>query len=111
MSQMKELYAKVAADSALQAKFSEIMKNAEAAGKEATEEKLVAFAKDAGYDVSIEEAKAFFNEQGKSSGELDDADLEMVAGGKQSIGQWIDGTIGKLTNFGDDIANAFNKLF
>jgi len=90
MSQMKELYAKVAADSALQAKFSGIMENAEAVGKEATEAKLIAFAKDAGYEVSMEEIAAYFNEKA-GNGELDDAELEMVAGGKQSISQWFDG--------------------
>lgn len=39
MSQMKELYVKVAADVTLQEKFTEIIKNAEAAGKEATRAK------------------------------------------------------------------------
>lgn len=110
MSQMKELYEKVAADVTLQEKFKDIIKNAEAAGKEETGLKLVAFAKDAGYDVTVEEVKAFFGEQ-NTSGELADAELEMVAGGKQSPGQWLDDTIGKLVDFGNDIKDAFDKLF
>lgn len=110
MSQMKELYAKVAADVTLQEKFANIFKNAEAAGKEETGAKIVAFAKDLGYDVTVEEVKAFFGDQNKD-GELDDADLEMVAGGKQSPGQWLDNTIKKFNDFGHDIHDAFDKLF
>ncbi len=110
MEQMKELYAKVAADVSLQEKFADIIRNAEAAGKEETGAKIVAFAKDLGYDVTPEDVKRFFADQ-NSSGELDDADLEMVAGGKQSPGQWLDNTIGKLVNFGNDIYKAFDNLF
>ena len=50
MSKMQELYEKVSKDSMLQEKFVKIMKDAEAAGEKATEEKLTAFAKEAGYD-------------------------------------------------------------
>lgn len=110
MSQMKELYVKVAADVTLQEKFTEIIKNAEAIGKEETGAKLVAFAKEAGYDVTPEEVKTFFADQSKD-GELSDADLEMVAGGKQSPGQWLDNTIGKIVDFGNDIYHAFDRLF
>ncbi len=85
MSNMKELYEKVAADSTLQAKFAAIMKDAEKAGN-ATREKLTAFAKEAGYDVTIEEVQAFFKELTESKErELSDSELDHVAGGK-SIG-------------------------
>ncbi len=53
MTQMQELYAKVASDATLQDKFNQIMKEAEEAGKAATEDKLLAFAKEAGFDISI----------------------------------------------------------
>lgn len=125
MGQMKELYAKVAADSALQAKFTEIMKNVEEAGKEATAEKLIAFAKDAGYDVSIEEMAAYFDAQSNNNGELDDADLEMVAGGKGGGGGFLGGLFGGasslggllnhfqggFSNFFGDVTGSFNRNF
>ncbi len=82
MEKMKELYAKVAGDSALQAKYAEIMKDAAEDGK-APWEKLTAFAKEAGYEISIEEATEYFKalaEQKK--GELSDMELDAVAGGK-----------------------------
>ena len=76
MSQMKELYNKVANDKALQAKFAEIM-------KDASEEKLVAFAKEAGFDVSVDDVKAYMAD--KAKGELSENDLDMVAGGKADV--------------------------
>lgn len=59
MGKMKELYAKVAGDAALQAKFAEIMKGAAETG-ETTKAKLTAFAKEAGYEVNWDEAQEFF---------------------------------------------------
>ena len=87
MEKMKELYAKVAGDSALQAKFEKIMKDAEKAGDAKTSEKLTAFAKEAGYDVTLKEMQAFFNNLAeKAEGEVSEEELDMVAGGK-STGQ------------------------
>ena len=87
MDKMKQLYEKVAGDSALQAKFNAILNDAEKAGEAATGEKLAAFAKEAGYDVSIDEMKAFFtNLAEKDKGQLSDVELDMVAGGKTGIG-------------------------
>lgn len=83
---MKQLYEKVASDSALQEKFSQIMNEAEKAGQEATEAKLDAFAKEAGYDVSISEMQEFFKTLAeKGSGELSDTELDQVAGGKAGV--------------------------
>lgn len=83
MSKMKELYEKVAADDVLQEKFAQIIKDAEKAGKEETEVKLAAFAKEAGSDVTVEEMQAFFKELAETNqNELSDAELDMVAGGK-----------------------------
>lgn len=87
MSKMKELYGKVAADSALRAKFAEIMKDAEAAGEEATKGRLTAFAKEAGYDITMEEMQEFFKGLAESKeGELSDTELDQVAGGKSDEG-------------------------
>jgi predicted ribosomally synthesized peptide with nif11-like leader len=83
MEQMKELYEKVAGDAALQAKFDEIMKGAEEAD-EAVKEKLTAFAKEAGYEVSYEEAREYFKAlAGQEEGALSDMELDAVAGGKK----------------------------
>ena len=87
MTQMKELYEKVATDADLQKKFGEILSEGEKAGKEATEEKLVAFAKDAGYVLTIAEMQEFFKQlEKKEEGELSDLELDMVAGGKSNSG-------------------------
>lgn len=111
MSQMKELYEKVAANNTLQEKFAEIMKNAEAAGKEATEAKLIAFAKDAGFDVSLEEAKAFFREKAKTIEELGDMELEMVAGGKQNIGEKLLNMLKSPIDYFESLGKGFENIF
>jgi predicted ribosomally synthesized peptide with nif11-like leader len=83
MSKMKELYEKVAGDIALQTKFSEIMEQAKSDGEEATGDKLILFAKDAGYDITLDEMKAFFEAMAESADRpLSDTELDMVAGGK-----------------------------
>lgn len=87
MSQMKELYEKVAKDGALQEKLNVILKEAEEAGQEETNTKLVAFAKDAGFDPSIQEMQEFFaGLAAKRDGELSNLELDMVAGGKSEGG-------------------------
>ena len=87
MEKMKELYGKVAKDNGLQAKFAEIINGAENAGEEATKEKLVAFAKEAGYEVSFDEAQEFFKALSeKKEGILSDEELDAVAGGKMFPG-------------------------
>lgn len=92
MEKMKELYEKVAADSTLQAKFAEIMNDAESAGKEETEVKLLNFAKESGFDISTEEMIAFFSEKSTNhASELNDAELDMVAGGKSLGGSLLNG--------------------
>lgn len=84
MNSMKELYEKVKRDDALQKKFAEIMEESNTSGKEKTETRLMAFAKDAGYDMSVEDMVSFFTEMNKKSGEteLSEAELDLVAGGK-----------------------------
>jgi predicted ribosomally synthesized peptide with nif11-like leader len=83
MEKMKELYDKVAKDSALQIKFAEIMKAAEKAGSEETEIKLVAFAKEEGYELTIDEIRDFFSKlEPRKEGTLSEEELDLVAGGK-----------------------------
>ena len=123
MSKMKELYEKVAADSTLQAKFSEIMKDAEVDGEAETKEKLVAFAKENGYDVTLDEMQDFFKGLAESKeGELSDAELDLVAGGKTQ-GEIIVSTLSlgigcavasiiastQNTSCSDEINHALNK--
>jgi predicted ribosomally synthesized peptide with nif11-like leader len=85
MDQMKELYEKVASDAGLQAKFLEIINNAEQAGPLETQSKLLNFAKEAGYDISLEEMEKFFKGMiDQEVSELSDLELDMVAGGKIS---------------------------
>ena len=80
MDKMKELYEKVAKDSNLLAKFNAIMKET---GDAKFSEKLTAFAKEAGYEVSVEEAQKFFKALSEEkAGQLSDSELDMVAGGK-----------------------------
>ena len=83
MSKIKELYDKVAEDLTLQEKFFKIMGGVEVAGEDATKQKLIEFAKDAGYDVTLDEMKDFFQEAAESKDRaLSEAELDMVAGGK-----------------------------
>lgn len=85
MEKMKELYQKVAKDDVLLAKFSDILGDAEKSGAAETEKKLLDFAKEQGYDVSINEMKEFFQSMAEhSSEELSETELDMVAGGKSS---------------------------
>jgi hypothetical protein len=80
---MEELYRKVASDSNLQTKLADILKEAEKEGKDATIEKLSVFAKDAGYDIKLEEMQSFIKElMDNDNGALSDVELDMVAGGK-----------------------------
>lgn len=87
MSKMQEFYNKVAKDVGLQEKFNQIVAEAESAGQTATEEKLLAFAKEEGYEISLKEMQAFF--EGvvtQAQGELSDTELDQVAGGKSTQG-------------------------
>lgn len=95
MSQMKELYEKVSMDAGLQEQFSQIVKEAEQTGEQATGEKLLAFAKGAGYEVSLEEMREFLMALiEKQPGELSELELDMVAGGKLTMDEFIEGAQG-----------------
>ena len=80
MSKITEFYAKAAADEGARVKLQDIL-----GGKDihsASDDELVKIgelAKEMGYDISIDEAKAFLD---PIDSELDDDDLDAVAGGK-----------------------------
>ena len=83
MSQMKDLYEKVSKDGALQSKFNAILNDMKQVGEEATNQALLAFAKEEGFDVSLEEMQEFFQSLSQpKEGELSDLELDMVAEGK-----------------------------
>lgn len=95
MSQMKALYDQVSRDQALLEKFQNIVTEAEQAGEQATSEKLLAFAKDAGYDISLEEMREYLVVLvEKQPGELSEIELDMVAGGKATMDDVVDGAKG-----------------
>ena len=87
MENMKSLYEKVSTDTRLRQRFKEIIRNDEKAGAEEMKEKLIAFAREAGFDITIEEMKEFFSlKKEETGGELSEAELDMVAGGKLTFG-------------------------
>ena len=87
MSQMRELYEKVAASEELKAQFSAILQAAKEAGEEEIAKKLVQFSKNQGLDITIAEFQEFFkNLVEENHGELSEAEMDMVAGGKVSAG-------------------------
>ena len=89
MSQMKELFEKVAKNTELQDRFNQIRLNQEKLGPEETKQQLLAFSKDTGFDISLEEMQTFFlSLQQGQTGELSDLELDMVAGGKSDAG-WL----------------------
>ena len=90
MNRVAELYEKVAGDAGLREKFERIMREAATDGPEATQRKLYLFAENAGYPVSIGEVRAYAAElaEVKRQGELSDAELDLVAGGKSEGGKW-----------------------
>ena len=79
MSKITEFYTKAISDESTKTKLTEIL-----GGKAINEaddsqlEKIGSLAKELGFDITIEEAKAYLN---NSDGELSDDDLESVAGG------------------------------
>ncbi len=83
MSKVSEFYAKAISDERSKAKLGEIL-----GGKtinEATDEqleKIGGLAKELGFEITIDEAKDYLN---SDSSELDDNDLDAVAGGKGDV--------------------------
>lgn len=80
MSKISEFYAKALADEATKTELATIL--GEKTIQNADDEQLAKvgeLAKKLGYDITIEEAKEYLNPE---EAELDDDDLEAVAGGK-----------------------------
>ena len=86
MPKMKELFEKVAKDSTLQANLSKILENAEQEGEAVTSDKLINFAGESGYDITLEEMNEYFKEMAEQNAEiLSSAELDMVTGGTGMI--------------------------
>jgi hypothetical protein len=80
MSKITDFYAKAIEDEASRTELVKII--GDKSFEEATDEQLAQvgeLAKKLGYDISVEEAKAYLN---GDDAELDDDDLDAVAGGK-----------------------------
>jgi predicted ribosomally synthesized peptide with nif11-like leader len=83
MKQMAALYEKVSTDLDLQKKLLEIMQESKEVGPEETRERLIRFTHDAGFDVDFTEMQQFLKDTlEKNEGQLSEAELDMVAGGK-----------------------------
>jgi predicted ribosomally synthesized peptide with nif11-like leader len=82
MSAMKDLYLKVAADAALQAKVGKIFEES-GTDKEALVGKLIKFGKEQGFEISKDDIIEFYKSMEESGGQLSDEELDSVAGGKQ----------------------------
>ena len=99
MSKMNELYAKVATDSALQEKFGKIVE--EGGDEAAVGEKLITFAKDQGYDVTLSDIEEFFKSLAEpTNGQLSEEEMEAVAGGKSPFGGGSGISIGVAATIG-----------
>lgn len=80
MSKMTDFYSKVMSDESLSRELSEILGGRDIAS--ATDEQLErigVIAEKTGFDITVEEAKAFLDPE---EAPLDDDDLDAVAGGK-----------------------------
>lgn len=114
MSKMMELYDKVTADFTLQEKFLEIINSAPDSGSEITGQKLSDFAKDAGYEISLDEMKAFFEEMAESKEDaLTESELDMVAGGKgnNNITRLFNKTESQMNKWINDPAGMLKRMF
>jgi len=85
MKTLNELYIEVTASDALKAEFLALK----------TPEDIVAFAKKYGCDATQDDIKAFFEEKQKAAGELNEKELEQVAGGKS--GSWAEAKYSVIT--------------
>lgn len=86
MKPLQELYEKIAREPSLQKEFLSLLNQKEQEKKEVYMDRIVSFAKEQGYLVTAFEVDAFLQELANpAEGELSDAQLDMVAGGK-SVG-------------------------
>lgn len=95
MSKVTDFYAKVMADEALKAELGEVLGGKDIAA--ATDDELLKIgdiAKKAGFDITVDEAKAYLNPEETA---LDDDDLDAVAGGKGDTTYGFTCTSGGMT--------------
>ena len=92
MKTLQELYKEVVASEELKKEFMEITKDEKNGQK-----KLEEFLKRNGCDATYEDLKAFFAE--KSEGELDEEEVEAVAGGKKDPFEPFFVSVGKMVCF------------
>lgn len=86
MSKMSELYIKVSSDPALLAKLQGILDAQSGGDAESAKAALLSFAREEGSDVTWEEIQAFFKDISEQpSKALSEAELDMVAGGKDEL--------------------------
>ena len=83
MEKMSQIYKKVAADQGLQSRVAEILKDEERLGTDEAGQKMIEFAKELGYEITLDEFKAFFNNLIQSDRALSQEELDAVAGGKR----------------------------
>ena len=83
MSKISEFYAKAVSDEKAKAKLGEIMGDKPInEADESQLKKIGALAKELGFEITVEEAKNYLS---GSNSELDDDDLNAVAGGKGEV--------------------------
>lgn len=103
MSKISDFYAKAMADESAKAKLEAILGGKEFS--EASEEELTKIgelAKELGYEITLEEVKEFLN---PAEAELEDDDLDTVAGGKGG-----GGSDGGNTTVGGDCVNGVGGI-
>lgn len=96
MSKVTDFYAKVMADEGLKAELEAVLGGKDIAA--ATDDELLKIgdiAKKAGFDISVDEAKAYLNPEETA---LDDDDLDAVAGGKGDNNYNFSCTSGGMTS-------------
>ena len=93
MKTLKELYKEVIASDELMKEFMDAAKDEENVQKNMEE-----FLKKHGCDATFDELKAFFEDN--SEGELEEDELESVAGGKSTAAKGALSALGGLATFG-----------
>jgi hypothetical protein len=116
MSKVAEFLNKAAEDEAVKAELVAVLSDGKA-GKSGDEqlEKIAEIAKKYGYEFSVEEAKAYLNGNAEN-GELDDDDLEKVAGGfnwedfdAEVFLKWMKEHKDEINNIGKELSDSMKN--
>jgi predicted ribosomally synthesized peptide with nif11-like leader len=82
MSKIHDFFEKVGENQELQTKLIKIISDAEQAGETEIGTKIIDFASEAGFDITIDELREYFKEMaGSEDGSLSDSELNMISGG------------------------------